>query len=181
MPVILAGFYVVKMDSHNILNWEITSSANAEYFEILAGNESNGLKIIGRVMATATDIKYGFADARPVAGIQYYQLRITERNGDPDFSKIIAVNNAAGDINLISILPTVVTDNANLIINSAERSRLQLIIAGMDGKIMKRVFYYAEHGRNIFPVDVSNLSSGVYMAKILSDKGQTAMVRFIKE
>ena len=106
LPVELLSFTVTKnpgMDSQNHIDaaWVTTSEINADRFEIerVSGTDAfklNQFKKIGEVRAVGNSNArqhYTFADLNPdMSAINYYRLKIIDKDGSSDYSRIQSVS-----------------------------------------------------------------------------------------
>lgn len=180
LPVILTSFTVSKINDDVELNWGVASSGDIDYFEIWSAVEINNFKKTVSIRALSNETSYQFVDKRTLNGIRYYKLRIAEKDGNSFFSKIIAVKNVDNAFKVISIAPSVVYDNATVFVYANERTQVQCIITGIDGKIINRRLFNAEKGNNRILCDFSGLAAGVYVLSWFDSKGNVGLVRFIK-
>jgi LEA14-like dessication related protein len=82
----------------------------------------------------------------------------------------------AFDESTISIAPNPATEFIN-VTNSSNNSILNIVLTDLNGRIVKNIKVENENDNQI---NISDLSSGIYMMKIVSDKG-TSTKKVIKE
>jgi hypothetical protein len=106
LPVELLSFTLIKNSGTDGLNqvdaaWTTTSEINASHFEIERVSETNAFKLgqfkkIGEVkaMGNSTAVQhYTFTDSNPdVSAINYYRLKIIDKDGSLDYSRIQSVS-----------------------------------------------------------------------------------------
>jgi len=180
LPIILTSFAATSINDEIKLNWDVASADDIDYFEIWSADDNNNFEKIESVQAASGETKYQFIDKRKVNGVRYYKLRIVEKDGDPFFSKIISVKSGDNIFKILSIAPSPTYDNATVSVYTNERTQLQFIITGIDGKIIKKRIFDAEQGKNIIPCNFSGLASGSYVLSCFDSKGNVGVIRFVK-
>jgi len=180
LPVTLIDFNGNMVHNEVVLNWSIDLPGDADYFEVLT-KRFNDFEVIGKVKASIHKYNYQYTDDSVQNGINYYRLRLIDKEGIEYRSKIIAINNKKSDFT-ITIAPTIISgDQASLQINSSHSEKMEWIITAMDGKIVKRGFILVNTGNNIFLLDLQGLATGMYQLTGVSGDKQFYTVRFIKQ
>ncbi|MFD1144677.1 hypothetical protein ACFQ4C_26350 [Larkinella insperata] len=94
LPVHLVDFAGRSVDQQVRLGWQTTYEANSDYFTIERSPDARAFEAIGRVASKGFSESlqtYGFSDAAPLKGTNYYRLRQVDRDGTYAYSKIVAV------------------------------------------------------------------------------------------
>jgi hypothetical protein len=90
-------------------------------------------------------------------------------------------NNAlAGDLQLISLSPTMATSNFIMTVKANQSQTIQVMITSMEGKVIKAVSEFVQHGTNTLSVDVSELTKGFYNVSVPGNKRSISVLRFVK-
>ena len=180
LPVILASFTAAIERDGIKLNWEVASADGIDYFEIWSAVDNNNFEKTDSVRTALNETKYQFSDKRILNGIRYFKLRIVEKVGSSFFSKIISVKNADNAFKVFSIAPSAVYDNATVFVYANERTRVQFIVTGIDGKIIYRKFCNVEKGKNMIAYGFSGLAAGAYVLSCFDPKGNIGVAKFVK-
>ncbi|GAB3915551.1 hypothetical protein [Larkinella terrae] len=100
LPVRLSSFKGQALDNRIQLGWTTSWEQRSSYFDILRSADAVSFEKIGQVASvgntTAGQTAYGFTDASPSLGWNYYRLRQVDTDGRFDESKLIAVNYQEG-------------------------------------------------------------------------------------
>jgi hypothetical protein len=152
------------------LLWKTQNEVNSDRFEIQ--RSANGVEFasIGSVVAkgrSASENDYRFVDAKVQQGLNYYRLKMIDKDGSYEFSGMVTIKVTEG-IRSFSVYPNPVRNE--LQITSGANSLLNLV--DINGKLLRRV--PVSTGNNT--IDVSNISSGVYY---LADPGSGTKLRII--
>jgi hypothetical protein len=125
---------------------------------------------------------FDYTDANPLAGMNYYRLKIVDADGKVTYSTTVALLNAVKGFDIISIAPNpVVTDNFKLNVASATAGKMEIVIFDMQGRLVNRQSISLIAGFNSATVNVNNLSAGTYTIKGSMTGDETKVIRFVKQ
>lgn len=159
------------------LQWSTQVETNISGFRVMRSTDGIHFTAIGFVNASATGgngASYQYTDEYPLAGKDFYRLEIRELNGDVNFSDIRLVNLEGSPAIIIS--PNPVKETMNLQTGFVlKNATLQII--NSKGQL---VYSTNINGSGNIPVQLGNLSPGVYVARIV-DGENVEQVRFVKE
>jgi hypothetical protein len=102
------------------------------------------------------------------------------KNGECYKDSETGIKNNKHAVNSISLYPNPSADILNISFNSAQQSKVNLMVVDVLGKQVYAENYTAQGGSNLRSIHVGNLKSGFYFVKIQNENGQT-VERFIKE
>lgn len=161
LPVRLLLFEAVKQTGTALLSWIIANPVNLAKSIIERSNDTRNFKAIGTVVENSSG-PYSFTDGQPLAGLNYYHIKILERDGSFIFSPIRKLDfNNKGDDFLIYPNPI---NNATLFISSnANCSACFLYDA--TGKFVKS---FVLQGRNN-SINITGITKGIYTLKVISE------------
>ncbi len=124
---------------------------------------------------------FNHVDASPIAGLNYYRLKMIDADGAVTYSTIVALLNKVSGIEMVNLLPTLVKDNAILNIASAEVSKMQIVVSDANGKQLMSRNVNLIAGSNQVDFNLSNLPSGTYQMTGYTTDGQSKTIRFVKQ
>lgn len=156
-PFIVANFTAVPIAFSNAtaftkksgvqVDWKISNDINTSKFEVersLNGSSFTSLSVVPVVVSGS----YGYFDATPAAGANYYRIKSIDRDGNVKYSTIMKVNISTGKPS-INIAP-----------NPISGTRINLQMTNID--------------RGTYTVEVfSNSGQKVFSSKINSDGGSS--------
>lgn len=164
LPVTWLKFTAEKKKNTSVLNWATATEQNTQDFLVQHSVMGIDWKTVGTVKAagnTTTRKDYAFTHYTPATGYNYYRLIQRDQDEQFSYSKVATVLIDKDDIKL-KVFPNPVQDG-----------RLNVLLKE-DGPV--RIFDAA--GRQVFsqifaaglqPVNISNLSNGVYIIKVNSE------------
>ncbi|MEO5892884.1 MAG: T9SS type A sorting domain-containing protein [Ferruginibacter sp.] len=180
LPVSLLNFKATLQDKTVLLNWQTVSEQDLAGFTILRSANGSNFLPIGYVNAKGNSnvkVDYSTIDGQPLHGINFYRLRMVDKDGTITFSNIVTVN-VNGEVFSLRVFPNPAQDV--LFVNAHgknEQATFQIIDAG--GRKIKEIRLSLNDNTN-FSIYISNLPKGLYTLQ-LNTKTKTEIKRFIKE
>lgn len=161
VPVQLIKFTASKQHKQVLLQWHTANEINSSHFEIERSANGSHFKIIASVSATGLGANtYNIADKLPLNGINYYRLKMIDKDGSSNYSETVKIHfeNQA----MVTVLPNPVKDYL-VIANADAYHTIRLI--DMSGKEWLR---YEKNTNNRYPVN--GIAKGIYLLQLLSDE-----------
>lgn len=175
-PVLLSSFSVHKEAQTALLSWSTAEEVSSDRFEVEHSLNGKNWQMIGKVAARGNSNDkqwYSFTDVNPANGSNLYRLRMVDRDGTFDYSRVKSLE---FDIDIETALyPNPV----------AER----LLLKTDDPTKISRVELYNSMGvaviqSDIVPnsgLDVKNLPAGLYVVKVTRTNGSTDTFKVLKQ
>lgn len=177
LPLHLLSFTgSVLQNGKNQLQWKTANEDNVNFFEIERGD--NGNRYSPLLMQAAVghgDNSYSVVDANPLSGMNYYRLKMVDKDGRFTYSNIIRLKNNVKSV--FSMFPNPAKNN--LVVThpaGSDQSFIQLVQA--DGKVVYNQNITA--GAVQSSLDISALKPGIYLVSVFSDN-QTSSFKLVKE
>jgi hypothetical protein len=177
LPLSLANFTGSLKNGFAELNWRTFNEINFSHFIIERSNDAIQFKEIGKVFSAnySNGSAYSFQDKSKLQLINYYRLKMVDKDGTLNYSPVIAVN-AKLPLNL-GVYPNPVISNLLLTHPKAiEGTTLQII--SYDGK--KFGAWQVQAGAIQTSVDVSKLTKGNYFV-IYQNEKERQSVKLMKQ
>ena len=169
LPITIKSFSATKDGERSSrLDWTSSSEINSDFIGIERSTDGEDWTTVGYVKAAGNsnrDIDYIYYDrslpmARSIDNIFYYRLRLTDLDGQYDYSETRGVNMGRLE-GLVSIYPNPATDiiNVDLTDMDLHEGIIHLSVYDNTGKaiISKEV-----NGAGIEPIQASNMAAGTY-------------------
>lgn len=167
VPVTLAAFSARRSGKVNLLNWTTEQEFNTSHFTIERSSNGRIYTTIGQVNALgSSDIQrhYNFTDSDPSKGINYYRLRITDKDNSSKFSATRSIRNAG--LADVRIFPNPAINLMNILVNADRASSGQLTITGATGVAVYTRTLRLSQGNTTLSLPVKNLPAGTYTMKM---------------
>ncbi len=160
VPLKLLSFTVYKQNKIVQLQWRTANEINSSHFEIERSTDARSFTVIGNVTAGGRSANnYVSEDQTAFAGINYYRLKMIDKDGRFVYSETVKIN-FTQSINVI-VQPNPAKDF--IVITNGEQYKV-LRLVDMNGKEILRFEKRADNRYNI-----SGVSRGVYLLQLYSD------------
>lgn len=174
LPVKLSDFNVTKEESVSQLSWTTTEETNSNFFEVQHSADAKSWKALGRVKSNDKGRavnNYTFTHNSPLNGTNYYRLKMVDQDATFAYSGIKAVN--FENLFKARLFPNPVSSTLTIETrNWAEVTSVELINAS-------GVSVYSSGTKPVSSIDVKNLSSGIYLVKLVNKDGTVDKLKTI--
>jgi len=136
-----------------------------DHYEIQRSANAADLSTIGQVTANgypSLPMQYSFTDSKPATGMNYYRLKMVDRDGVSTYSIVIPVNFPADRLNAVNLYPNPVADRLHITMTDAT-GVISVLIYNTRGQIVRTVVSAAS---DVIDVPVSDLSKGIYIVEV---------------
>ncbi len=185
LPITLNYLQGIKQGNKNNLSWKVTCNNTPKATLTLErSNDATNFAAVYTITADALRCQqpFGYQDADPVAGKNYYRLKMTDENGKFTYSNIIVLLNEIKGFDIIAIAPNPVTANHfKLNITSAENMPVNIVIRDMLGRVMQQQPVNVIAGYNSIEMNVANLAAGMYSICGITVSDRSKVIRFVKQ
>jgi hypothetical protein len=184
LPVKLNYINVTKQNGIHTIAWKITCTNNPNAIMSLERSADNrNFTGINTIVADALRCQQPFAysDNAPLAGINYYRLKMMDNNGKITYSNAIAILNKDAGFDIVGLLPTIVSNNALLNVTAAQKTKMQVVVTDIAGRQVQKIGYNLIAGSSQFTISLSNLSAGTYQITGYTEEDKSRTIRFVKQ
>jgi hypothetical protein len=186
LPISVNYLQGTKQGTNHNLNWKVTcTSASSATMVLQRSGDNRSFTSINTITADALRCAqpFNYVDASPLAGINYYRLRITDNNGKVTHSNTIAMVNKQSGIDIVGVVPNPVMNNGLTILSiaSAQKGMVRIVITDVTGRQLQTQTEAIIAGSNAIPMNVAKLAGGSYQVTVITDDGKATSVRFVKQ
>ena len=162
LSVELMDFQVTKKDKNINVSWQTAFERNVSHFDIERSNDGKTFTKIGEQKAVGgLDLAYYKAfDNTPQYGINYYRLKIVDRDGNVDFSKTQSLIFGKGLI--IQTFPNPIKEELTVGISS-EAKTVEITFTDLLGKV---VFRQNTEGSGFLKIPTRDWQTGIYILTV---------------
>lgn len=183
LPIVINYLNGTKSNGNHLLNWKATCvSVPSVTIELQRSTDGRNYSGIYSIFATATRCQqpFDYTDNQPAKGINYYRLKITDADGKVTYSSIVSLINAVKGIDVMNIAPNPIVNSAfNLKVSAAAKTKMEIVITDMQGRILQQQSVNLLAGFNNIPMNVRNLAAGTYQLVGYTEEGKTKVLRFV--
>jgi hypothetical protein len=152
LPLTLLRFSVMNMNGKAFLSWSTANEINTAFFVIEKSADAMHFASLATVESTKVpglQNEYAYADANPSGGINYFRLRITDRDGRFSYSPVVSIR-FENKVTL-KLYPTLATSSITVVAAPGE----EISLYNSQGILLNHL----RNGVN----DISELSAGFYI------------------
>lgn len=187
LPVVFGHFTGNRNGTENHLDWEVNSTT-ASTVDISLERSSDGITFrnIYTTQADAARCKKPFAydDRTPLAGWNYYRLRVQEQEGKTSYSRIISLNMGESMLDKLVLAPNPVgTDGiARLEVSVQKAGKVTILVTDMNGRRMTEQHLEATEGLNTISLKgLAPIAAGMYQASVITEDGHVRSIKFSRQ
>ena len=173
-PLDLVSFNARKDKEHILLQWQTENEQNTDRIEIEKGSDASHFEIIGNIPTKGNEQSgkndYQFKDVSPQPGVQYYRLKMIDKDSRYKYSTTVKV--LYDGLIQVKMFPNP-ADNFVMLQNVREYNSVS--ITNMSGrKLLSKTI-----DNNECKLDISTLPKGVYVVE-LSKGNEKMRLKLIK-
>ncbi len=180
LPITELDLKATPQNQTVLVQWQTTGEKNVAGFEIQRSGDGDNFSTIGYKIATGSysvKTNYSTVDLQPLNGMNFYRLKILDKDGKVTFSKIVAVN-MSNEIFTFKISPNPVR-NILFIKATGESLKGTLRIIDAGGRNIREEKVTIQTNSSI-AVNVNSLTTGIYTLQFVTPIF-TQSKRFMKE
>ena len=174
LPVKLLSFNGKIANNRSNLYWTTASEENFDHFEIQRSADGNDFRFLGKVASRAANgsgASYSLTDAYPFAGMNFYRLKMVDRDGTFAYSGIIKLETAKKSIAVTQLYPNPVKDILTVQLQSEKRQVVRVSVFDITGKQLSLGSVFLLAGVNNTNVALTKFAAGTYMLQYKNDRG----------
>ncbi len=175
LAIRLGDISAVNKEAINEVRWNTLTESAGDYFELERSTNGKDFVRIARIESSGTASGYIYVDAQPVAGTNYYRLRMFESNGRSGFSKVVTAAVKQGTF-AMEVFPNPAKDLLNVTTHGAGSGSV-LRLTDITGNVIRTVELTGSNAA----INISSLASGIYFLKYTDDAQQRQTIRVVKE
>ena len=170
LPIDLLDFTAVQRTDHTVgLAWQTGQESNSHYIEVQRSGDGQHFTPIGQVAAAGNSNlvrDYAFTDATPLAGNNFYRLRLVDLDNSFKYSKVLQIRPTVAGKS-IEVFSNPFHDQIGLRIAAIVSDRLVLSLMDATGRICLKQSVNAQPGNNFVNLYPSaGMAAGVYFLHI---------------
>ncbi|MDQ8005120.1 MAG: T9SS type A sorting domain-containing protein [Pedobacter sp.] len=183
LPVSLTSFNAALVNGQSTLAWETASETNNKGFEVLRSTDGKDFTKIGFVDSkgqngnSSTALSYSYVDRTAKAGVNYYQLKQIDLNGDNELFKDVKSVNVSLNGSDVVVFPNPATTYVTVSAGSADFKDIKYEVFDASGKKVLSEKATAEQQ----DISLSKLPASIYFLKISKNGDVQKTVKLVKQ
>lgn len=163
LPIRLGTFAVQKAGNASKITWSTSQEINSKEFTIERSNNGTTWTTVGTVAAAGnsnTKMNYSYTDIAPAKGINYYRLKLVDRDNRFSNSETKSVLFSNADVVLIT--PNPASSFVNIYMSKNNTSLTQIIVTDANGKLIEKI----NTAEQTYQLKTSAYAKGLYIIRI---------------
>ena len=165
LPIVLIDFQAIPENGVCLLQWTVSAGSNPASFEIQRSSDAVQFASIGSLPGgtpASTPLQYSFTDHQPVAGANYYRLKMTDTDGNQFYSGIRSVNFNDGTATGLRLYPNPASDQLTISM-PAITGTAEWRINNTAGSVVRKSKFSSTE---LFRVPIGGLANGLYFIEV---------------
>ena len=184
LPITLLDFTGKLNGSKVDLLWKTSSESGSDHFELERSTDGQQFVLLAKVTAqgfSSVTSNYAGVDPLPSKGMNYYRLKMVDKDGKYVYSKIITIQVNKADELMTKIMPNPFAHKLDIYTSLPRNSEVTISFIDMYGRTALTKVFKGIKGFNWFSItDLEILPAAAYMLK-LSTADITVTKKLVKE
>ncbi len=163
----LLSFEANAEERGNVLSWKTATENNNDHFNVMKstdGVQFEKIAVIDGAGNSNTIQAYNYTDEDLINTVVYYRIDAFDTDGSSTLSNIVKV--VRDDRNTLTISPVPANEFINIELVADKSDSANLTIYDVSGKVVRIESLELSNGKQIIPLDITELSSGIYFLAI---------------
>ncbi|MBK8966857.1 MAG: T9SS type A sorting domain-containing protein [Lewinellaceae bacterium] len=175
LPISLVDFQGKRTEQGNLLRWQTAEEINASHFDLEHSRFSQQFEKIARLETKGNGSEYVFWDKQNRDGTQYYRLKMVDRDGSFQYSKIIHLAAESSDTGIV-LSPNPTNGLLNIRLFQPAEGAYRVLVFNSTGQLVREFAgLVAENADATLVIDLSGLPGGVYGCTLLDISGNAVL------
>ncbi|MBK6339962.1 MAG: T9SS type A sorting domain-containing protein [Bacteroidetes bacterium] len=187
LPIELVSFtgYHNADNYTNNLNWVTAAEINSSRFVVEKSLDGSSFTYLGEKAGagnSTTTLNYDLVDTKPSLGDNYYRLKMIDKDGTFEYSRIINVNVGVGCWSqILGIYPNPTHGMLNIRFLSGEKENFTMRVMNTTGQVVRENTFDFAAGINFIEMNTFDFADGLYILQFVGENGGRFDGKFVKE
>jgi hypothetical protein len=178
LPVTLIDFAGKFTGSSVDLTWSSATETNTSYYELERSADGTTFTSIGKMYASGSNSSYFLSDVMPSTGINYYRLKMFDKDREFTFSKVVVIKIDDNVVAITSVKPNPFVSSVDVYVDLTKAADIKVGIFDIGGKAVYQNVTKGNKGLNWLNVkDIDKLQKGIYILRVTA--GETTIQKKI--
>lgn len=171
LPLSLVSFSATENDNNVLLQWQTSQEVNTKYFEVewsTNGQQYSHLNTVAAAGSSAQVLSYSYRHVQPANGINYYRLKMIDKDDRFTYSFIVAVT-VDNYQPVVRIYPNPVSDILHIDLPAKRDETMLCILTDAGGRTVASRSFTLVKGMNRLSWNLLNIAHGNYFI-VAADK-----------
>ncbi|MET0244137.1 MAG: T9SS type A sorting domain-containing protein [Flavitalea sp.] len=175
LPIQLQTFSAAQSSGSTVLDWSVDRAVNFAGFEVQFSTNGTDFVPLSQISFSESQLKYQYTHSGSTASVNYYRLKLNDKDGSFSYSKTLVVRTNSTTKELL-LYPQPARGFTTVQVSALSRQQINIQLLSANGSKVAEKQVQLVSGSNIFLIDnLERLSSGIYTVRMRIDgKVQTA-------
>lgn len=177
LPLNLLHFSGKTTKGGNMLEWATANEKNTRHFDIEKSADGKSWAYLSTTTAAGQgDHSYTAYDAQPLEGANYYRLKMTDKDGDFNYSPVVLLHNNRNGIPALQLYPNPATREVHITMSGAENAGT-LVLYTVTGRKVKEQSLTQQSTT----MSLEGLPAGIYSIQLVTAQAVLTQKLVIEE
>lgn len=160
----LLDFKATQQDATAHLSWMTKNERNMSHFVVERSADGLDFEPLGEQMALGVDgqeVQYHWQDEQPLAGVNYYRLKMVETTGAYQYSEVRALR-FDFDEQALLVAPNPFRSQVQIELTAATEELLEVLVVNALGQVVLEQTQAVQVGANQWSLPTAHLGNGCY-------------------
>jgi hypothetical protein len=180
LPITLLQFDGYAIGQTVSLKWTIANAAEAGGFEVEHSANGVGFSRLTQLKGS-NNTAFQYIHGNPVAGINYYRLRMTDKAGTVQYSRTVAVAFGKAATAILGLQQNPVQGNSAILKLATEKPQsAQISLVDIAGRTVAQQSIQLNTGIQQYGINIKNLTPGTYRLLVFTHDGVNKVIPMVK-
>lgn len=171
LAIKISSINVITKDQQNNISWTTKTENRGDVFEIERSSNGKDFALINIIAANGQPMSYSFRDEHPLAGVNYYRLKLKDASGTYAYSPIVTVTMRSAVAISVMAYPNPVTNKLTVVLKGTPGLHSTLIMTDIAGRELRNIV--VTNSRT--DINTANLMHGTYIVKYFDENGSQSL------
>jgi hypothetical protein len=177
LPVNLSSFNGRSLNNcSTALDWQTSEEMDFDHFVVERSSNGFDFSELAEISKQSHNSKYAFLDNHVTDEQCYYRLKMVDKDGSWEYSKIVIVTKEK--LTTVKVYPTVITDHFTVSVNSEKNQKLNVSVISSTGEtIYKTAITCVKGGNNLTVSLPGSIPRGQYFVLVGEGAGAISVLK----
>jgi hypothetical protein len=175
LAIKLGDISATNVGNRNRVDWTTESELSSDKFDLERSADGRNFTKLSTINAKGQASAYSYWDETPVAGVNYYRLKMTDATGNFNYSKMVSAKVRGAGSFIVEAYPNPVSDVLTVTVYGAIGHNPTVSISDVTGKVVKVVSVV----NSVATIDMGGMAQGTYLVKY-TDNNHTQTIKVNK-
>jgi hypothetical protein len=174
LPLDLTSFSGTAVNCAALLNWTTAEESGMSHFDLQKSQDGTSFEQLAKIVVKGSNSQYAYTDRAVTTAKYYYRLRMTALHGKETYSNVLPLSVNCNPAQDITVYPNPFNDKTTV---QGIGVGDELNITDVTGRTVATL----KAGNTIEHIDMSSLTNGIYLLRIIQNGAALKTVKLVKQ